>query len=606
VVASALGVYTAGTMRNPESALLPALALLACAAAACSTRSPLEPYDLDPNGGDGGSGGGEPVVVTTSDKLDVLFVVDNSKFLGTAHGILSASIPYLTSRLSSPRCVNGLGAVVSDAGPDEPCPVGQREFPPRNDVHFGVISTSLGGHGADVCSPQGTGFDPTANDRAHLLTRSPGGGTVTTYQDKGFLAWDPELQKTPPGESNLASLDAKLRSLVEGVGNRGCGFESQLESIYRFLVDPAPYDDIQLVDGYATLVGVDEQLLSQRSDFLRPDSALLIVLLTDENDCSTREGGQYYLSNQVYAGSGTPYHLPRGRAICATAPEDRCCVSCGQQTPDGCLPVSADTSCQLGAFDDVGDPLNLRCFEQKRRFGIDFLYPVERYVEALSAATIPDREGKLVPNPLFAGGRAADLVLFAGILGVPWQDVAVDPSSLPTGYKPAQEIAWRLLIGDPAVGAPPEDPLLRESIDPRVGTNPPTGSDLAPPGDPNPNANPINGHERVIAARDDLQFACVYRLAEPLDCAVDASCECNTPDAVATSPLCQSEDGSYGTVQYRVGARPALRPLRVLSGLGDRAVVTSICAEDAGPAEPGFGYQTAFDAMLRTLRSRSR
>ena len=30
------------------------------------------------------------------------------------------------------------------------------------------------------------------------------------------------------------------------------------------------------------------------------------------------------------------------------------------------------------------DALNLRCYEQKRRIGIDFLYPVRRYIDALN------------------------------------------------------------------------------------------------------------------------------------------------------------------------------------------------------------------------------
>ena len=37
-----------------------------------------------------------------------------------------------------------------------------------------------------------------------------------------------------------------------------------------------------------------------------------------------------------------------------------------------------------------------RCWQQKRRFGIDFLYPVDRYVDALTKTTVADREGNLV------------------------------------------------------------------------------------------------------------------------------------------------------------------------------------------------------------------
>ena len=35
------------------------------------------------------------------------------------------------------------------------------------------------------------------------------------------------------------------------------------------------------------------------------------------------------------------------------------------------------------------DNLNLRCFNQKQRFGIDLLYPTERYVSGFGDGTVP-------------------------------------------------------------------------------------------------------------------------------------------------------------------------------------------------------------------------
>src|SRR5262249_23469301 len=150
-------------------------------------------------------------------------------------------IPYLLGRLAHPPCVNGLGNVVATtAGPNDPCPVGERDFPPIEDFHIGVITTSLGGHGADICSDQSKDWNPTQNDDGHLISRSVG-GVVPTYQNEGFLAWDPTHALSPPGESDLDTLTKKERAIVEGAGRQGCGFESQLESIYRFLIDPNPY-----------------------------------------------------------------------------------------------------------------------------------------------------------------------------------------------------------------------------------------------------------------------------------------------------------------------------------------------------------------------------
>lgn len=427
--------------------------LLSCAALACGARSSADSLESEPvDAGFVPQTDGGVTAPSLSDKLDLLLVIDNSRFMDQAQALFSQTLPYLLDRLTSPKCVNGLGNVVSDATTPAACPVGEREFAPLRDIHVGVISTSLGGHGADVCTPGSPGYDPTSDEHAHLSKRAKGGGVVATYQDKGFLAWDPAQQQNPPGDSSIDFFTTRARSLVEGLGTKGCGFESQLESIYRFLVDPAPYASIVVQNGTAQALGVDDLLLTQRADFLRPDSALAIVLLSDENDCSTRESGQYFLAGQIYSGNGVPYHLPRARAICDVAPNDPCCASCGQTTPAGCLATEADPSCAQGPNDDVSDAVNVRCFDQKRRFGIDFLYPTQRYVDALSLDTIADRDGNLVPNPLFAKGRPVDLVTFAAIVGVPWQDLAVDPKSLATGYRPARDVQWRVVVGVPGTG----------------------------------------------------------------------------------------------------------------------------------------------------------
>jgi hypothetical protein len=548
---------------------------------------------------------GPPPPIEKSTKVDLLFVVDNSPNTDAAHDLLADTAPYLLDRLAHPACVNGLGNVVSTTpSPSDPCPVGEREFAPLTDVHVAVISTSLGGHGADTCSPASPSFDPQQNDAAHLLSRGPGNTVVPTYADKGFLAWDPAQKASPPGDSDLGALSAKLQQILHGTGEKGCGFESQLESIYRFLVDPEPYQSVQVSNGKAQPTGVDPVVLQQRADFLRPDSAVVVVLVTDENDCSTREGSQYFISNQGGDpnGSGKPFHMPRARVECAVNPADPCCASCAQATPAGCPPTENDPNCQLGSYDIKGDPINLRCFDQKRRFGIDFLYPVERYVDALTKTDVTTREGEIVPNPLFAGNRSPKLVMLAGIVGVPWQDIAKNPKALSDGYAPATEINWPLLLSDPTSGAPPADPLMIESIAPRMGQNPVTGDALAPPTS-GPLANAINGHERIIPNGDDLQNACIYARPTPKDCTNDASCFCTGAD-IDTNPICQASDGSYSNVERFARALPATRELRVLQGLGAQATVASICAAVTTGNGPTVAYKPAADAILRTLRPR--
>lgn len=71
-----------------------------------------------------------------------------------------------------------------------------------------------------------------------------------------------------------------------GVDELGCGYEMPLEATYRFLVDPEPYEALVEEDGLLVESGVDQAILEQRAAFVRPDSFLGIVLLSDEDDCS--------------------------------------------------------------------------------------------------------------------------------------------------------------------------------------------------------------------------------------------------------------------------------------------------------------------------------
>ncbi len=153
------------------------------------------------------------------------------------------------------------------AKPADACPTGLvRAFAPMTDMHIGVISSSLGGHGSDSCPDVETSAKEcvpsphlTNNDKGHLLSRLDhcGGQSAPTYAGKGFLAWDPGQVLMPPGEATLDSgikgLVPALRDMVIGVGQIGCGYESQLESIYRFLADPEPHESITVQNGVARL-----------------------------------------------------------------------------------------------------------------------------------------------------------------------------------------------------------------------------------------------------------------------------------------------------------------------------------------------------------------
>jgi hypothetical protein len=564
----------------------------------------------------------------TGSKVDLVLMVDNSRNMGDKQQILADSISTLVGGLVNPPCIdgNGVASPTQPATSLEACPNGfMRAFAPVLDIHIGVVSSSLGGHGADVCTPTDiascNGTPNVSNDDAgHLLARKDvcAGGVVPTYQSKSFLAWDPAQKLVPPGEATLGQafgmtgLVPALADLVHGAGQVGCGFESQLESWYRFLVDPDPYQSIQVTNGSAALVGTDAVLLKQRADFLRPSSILAVVMLTDENDCSTKEGGQFYFANQVTTpgNPGKAFRLPRARAECAIHPNDPCCKSCGQAAPN----CPADPTCaQSPTLTAAEDSLNLRCENQKQRFGIDFLYPLDRYTSGLTSPMVPDRQGNMVSNPVFSDLdptdmdstiRTPSMVVLAGIVGVPWQAVARDSADLTKGFKTSAELAqldamghstWDRVLGDPAAYVAPLDAHMIESTTPRAG--------LPAPGSA-PNADPSNGHEYTIAAVDDLEYACVFTLPTPRDCTTFLGAPCECVDPANDNPVCSPNPGKGNTLQTRAKAYPGLRELAVLKGLGAQGVVGSVCpAQLADAAKGDYGYRPAMVSISAAIQA---
>lgn len=557
-------------------------------------------------------------------KIDLVLGIDNSASMADKQQILAQAVPDLVESLVNPRCIDEMGVPVpantQPAGPEENCPVGsRREFPPVLDIHIGIVSSSLGGHGGNICPdrfPDAACGSISQNDYGQLVARKndcSATNDLPTYQNKGFLAWDPQQKLNPPGEKDLGTLDGsvsglvpKFADMVQGVGQRGCGYESQLESIYRFLVDPDPYASISVIDGKAQMEGTDEELLAQRAAFLRPDSLLAVLMLSDENDCSMREGGHY-----VRAANAAK--LPRARAICAENPDDACCASCGSAVPAGCSedPTCFDSNGNLLFLSSNEDPLTLRCFDQKRRFGVDFLYPTDRYVKAFTEEKIADRHGNIVDNPLFppsdreaglVSPRTPELVYLAGIVGVPWQDIARNPKDLSAGFKTASEMegdgTWNVILGDSSKGQLPTDPLMIESTAMRTGTNPVTGeaTDTTPA---SPLGNSINGHERNTEGRD-LQYACIFDLPSPSPCNGDQSCECFS--STTDNPLC---DPAVPQSLVRAKAYPGVRQLDVLRGLGSQSIVASVCPQQVEDRQlANYGYRAAIGALVDQLKTK--
>jgi hypothetical protein len=496
-----------------------------------------------------------------------------------------------------------------------------------SDLHVGVLTSSLGGHG----NPNFCEGEEQTNDRAHLV---PTERTLTLPDEGyGFVSWGEATGAGPTPLADVGALNDAVTTMITAAGENGCGYEAPLEAFYRFLVDPEPPAEV-VRDGEITVPqGVDTVLLDQRAAFLRPDSALVIVLLSDENDCSVRDSGYGWIVGEN--------QISRGTSACATDPNDPCCTYCGfAAAPEGCPPIAEDPACA----EPKDSAMNVRCWDQKRRFGIDFLYPIGRYVAGLRDGVVcPDSTygdgdcgcraaarnglacdpGEPVPNPIYqdlsgegSPVRDRSLVFLLSVVGVPWQDLATDatrddPARLE--YQPGPSVDWDLVLGDRSTGTPPEDVLMVESPEPRTGAvHPLTGVAPQPP-DAGYMANPINGHEWLPQNQEDLQYACIFPLPEVLDTPRDCNaiaqqtCDCYDPtDDLAgvnlrQKPSCQNEQGEYTSIQTHAKAYPGLRELEVVRAVEEAGFVASICPKILDATSPYFGYGPALTTMVDRL-----
>lgn len=576
---------------------------------------------------------------TAVDKIDLLMMIDNSISMADKQSILGDAVGSLVQRLVTPLCVNGDGtATNTSANAEGRCtaPGTSPEFSPIKDIHVGIVSSSLGSHGGGGACTGAEGDDlgqfvATARDRDPMypFTAWPNNGD----KSGGFLAWDPDparARNNPRGITAPDVFEREFRNMLLNVGQAGCGFESTLEGWYRFLIDPEPLtartpvvtDGNKLVEPIYNSDAATNIVLQQRAKFLRPDSLLAVVMLSDENDCSIIEAGQGWLVGTSSLG-GTQFRMPRATSVCETNPNSPCCVSCLAGTPAGCPDTTQDAQCKTtgGNWETIDDALNLRCFNQKRRFGFDLLYSTQRYVDGLWELTVKKRNGEVVPNPIYINPTARDrsLVFLAGIVGVPWQDIAVNPNDANLRYMTYQQMVdggrWPMILGTPGDAmtppTPPGDKLMYETYKDRTTLfgnepHPVIGADGAlAPSTATGRPNVINGHEANIKDNSDLQYACIFKLPQSRPTCSGPGCDCVDATGAANTfnrPLCE------GTTQTHAKAFPGTRELQVLKDFGAKgtqnAIVASICPKslDGDKKSAGYGYNPAVAAIVDRLK----
>ncbi len=520
--------------------------------------------------------------------VDLLFMIDNSASMGDKQSLLGLAIPVLIERLVTPNCVDATGnaipGVVSD--PSGNCAMGKPEFAPVKDLHIGIVSSSLGGRGGDQCpdnqtNPANPSLSAHTNDHGELINRAGVRGNPTIENPMpdetppdNFLAYFPGSPMPPNDVTNPTVLVSEFSTAVLGVHDHGCGFEAQNEAWYRFLAQPDPFANIDMgTNGGRTLSGVDQTILKQRADFLRPDSLLAVIVVTDENEevaDPLAVGGQAWaFENTAFPGS-PEMTAPEGTIECSkldpnnpsmTGPNDPKCTSCAFITTD----PSFSTRCPndppggtSGYLDPADDALNIRFFHQKERFGLFAGYPTSRYVRGLQRTTVPsvglafsgdtdhehDKNGVYIGdqdaqancvNPIYAknlptsaggdlchltpGPRTPDMVYYAAIAGVPHQLLQQDPTNPMSPQKATLGAAdWKRIMGnDPEhydfSGA--DFHMIESTQDRTSSTTDPSSPVWANHSNCSSssadNCDPINGREWATN-KSDLQFACIFPL----------------------------------------------------------------------------------------------
>jgi len=235
---------------------------VAIAAAGCPDRDlePLNPCTV--------SGVVEEVDVENVDEVDLLFMVDDSGSMSQEQASLAEQLPRLVRVLAS-----------GDLDED-----GVQDFPPVKSLHVGVVSSDMGTGGFTV----GTCSEPNFGDDGILRTEG------NTSISECLATYPQFVEFTAEGGRDPESVAADF-SCVAQLGTGGCGFEQQLEAVLKALTPSASSVRFNM--------GTRGHGDGANAGFLRDESLLGVVLVTDEDDCSASDPELFDDASTAYPGN---------------------------------------------------------------------------------------------------------------------------------------------------------------------------------------------------------------------------------------------------------------------------------------------------------------
>ncbi|HHH29422.1 MAG TPA: hypothetical protein ENK57_13900, partial [Polyangiaceae bacterium] len=266
--------------------------------------------DAGPDAGpsDAGTDAGFDACVPAPNDVDLLIMVDNSGSMAHEQAALATAFPDLIEALAT-----------GDTNGD-----GIADVEPITSLHVGVVSSDMGTGRMDV---------PTCNVEGDdgLLIGTPRGEGCSGRHAPPFLQF-------MRGDSTSA-LSGDFSCLAE-LGIHGCGFEQQLDAVLKALTPPD--SPVLFRDGSLGHGGT-----GANAGFLRDDSVLVTLLVTDEEDCSTDD-------SELFNPGSTEY-TDDLNIRCTSNPDALYPIS---RYVDGLLALRADPS-QLVFAALVGMPVDL-------------------------------------------------------------------------------------------------------------------------------------------------------------------------------------------------------------------------------------------------------